>query len=557
MAGRRHAYGRRRHRAWLCACLRLGIVLAAVPSVSHPWSSRVWAGSRETERAREEAQKAAERAREQAREAGERSRERTRQSTEDEREDRSREGESRREQESDRERRTTGERESRRFRSQEHDEDDGPPKTVADMLRRMSGAPRKAPLGGLEHHLGELATPEVLAVGLSRTGISRARDLGFKIKPSPHSRVVRLFPPPGLDAIGARDLLRGDLPGERFGLNHAYRPYRSATGEKDDFAARAAGVRKATSGGCEAARCYGPGVIGWQSELRTCAKDIRIGVIDTSIDRDHPAFRGRHVEIGNFLAPGASRSVNWHGTGVLAILAGTPNSGTPGLVPDAHFFAADVYQSDENGLPVADTASLLRALEWMGESKVDVINMSMSGPRDELLERAIGDMSARGVVFVAAAGNGGPNAPPSYPAAYDPVIAVTAVDKSLRSYVHASHGTYIDVAAPGVGIWTAVPNALEGYHSGTSFAAPFVTAIVAAKLNDLQRKSKEGVLRALTIRDLGVAGRDRVYGHGLVVAPTGCSHEVAGGWMTTVVHGSATPLAAPASSLSVRPAGQR
>jgi hypothetical protein len=538
--------------------------------VLYPSSSGVWAGSREVERAREESQRAAERAREQAQEAAERSREQAqeaaersreqaRQSTELERADRSREGTatSRREQESGEERRGSREREGRSSRSREQEDDDGPPKTVLEMIRRMSGATRKGPIGHLDR-AGELASPEVLAVGLSRAGVARARGLGFNIRPSPHSRVMRMFPPPGLDAAAARDLLRADMPGDRFGLNHAYRPYRSATGENGDPTARARAVRNASIGGCDSARCYGPGVIGWQPELRTCAKNIRIGVIDTSIDRDHPAFNGLHVEVGNFLPSGASRTVNWHGTGVLAILAGNLNSGTPGLVPDAHFFAADVYQTDASGQPVADTASLLRAVEWMGESKVDVINMSMSGPRDELLDRAIGELSARGVVFVAAAGNGGPNAPPSYPAAYANVIAVTAVDKDLHSYVHASHGGYIDIAAPGVGIWTAVPNALEGFQSGTSFAAPYVTAIVAAVLKDLQGKAKQEVLRALTIRDLGQAGRDPVYGHGLAVAPTGCSPQgVASGWITSVVHTPALPSTVPASGVTVRPAGRR
>ena len=238
--------------------------------------------------------------------------------------------------------------------------------------------------------------------------------------------------------------------------------------------------------------------------MRSCAKNVRIGVIDTSIDLDHPAFAGRNIR-DRQLPPQRSRArdVNWHGTGVLAVLAGSPNSGTPGLIPDAHFFAADVYHADESGQPVADTASLLRAMEWMRASKVNVVNMSMSGPPDELLQKAIADMSARGVLFVAAAGNGGPDAPPSYPAAYEQVIAVTAVDKNLRGYIHANHGDYIDVAAPGVGIWTALPNVLEGYQSGTSFAAPHVTAILAAIHGQVQDKSKEGFLKALAIRDLG------------------------------------------------------
>jgi subtilisin family serine protease len=277
--------------------------------------------------------------------------------------------------------------------------------------------------------------------------------------------------------------------------------------------------------------------------LRSCTRNIRIGIIDTSIDRDHPAFRGRNVDIGNFLPDGAARTINWHGTGVLAVLAGSPDSGTPGLIPDAHFFAADVYHADEGGHPMADTASLLRALEWMRDSNVNVINMSMSGPYDELLQKAVADMSARGVLFVAAAGNDGPNAPPSYPAAYEQVIAVTAVDKNLRSYIHASHGDYIDVAAPGVGIWTAIPNLMEGYQSGTSFAVPHVTAILAAAQGQVQDKSKEGFLRALAIRDLGPAGRDPIYGRGLVTAPSGCfPGEEPSGWVADVVRTPAAHL---------------
>jgi hypothetical protein len=429
-------------------------------------------------------------------------------------------------------------------------EDNGPPKTVLDLIKRIT-APGT---NGHSDHSGlspMLANSEILAVGLSHAAIAKAHALGFKIGPSMHAPVVRLLPPAGIDSLSARDLLRAELPQDRIGLNYVYRPYHYATGENDDRSARAGGVRKATSGGCDAERCYGPAVIGWQSHLRSCSTNVRIGVIDTSIDRDHPAFKGRNVEIGNFLPAGATRTINWHGTGVLAVLAGSPSSGTPGLVPDAHFFAADVYHADETGQPIADTLSLLRAIDWMGASKVNVINMSMSGPSDELLQNSIADMSARGIVFVAAAGNGGPTAPPSYPAAYPQVIAVTAVDKYLRSYIHANHGDYIDVAAPGVDIWTALPNVLEGFQSGTSFAAPHVTAILATLHARVADKSKEGFLRALAIRDLGQAGRDRVYGRGLVLAPETCLPAAQPkGWTSDVARGPGTPWQATTSDLT-------
>ncbi len=83
------------------------------------------------------------------------------------------------------------------------------------------------------------------------------------------------------------------------------------------------------------------------------------------------------------------------------------------------------------------------------------------------------------MVIVAAAGNGGPKAAPAYPAAYNDVIAVTAIDRAKRAYRRAGRGEHIDLAAPGVDVWTAasVPGARA--KTGTSFATPFVTAAVA------------------------------------------------------------------------------
>jgi len=431
----------------------------------------------------------------------------------------------------------------REGRSDRGQDDDGPPKTVLDLIKRMT-KPRQAGPAGHGTAVSELASDHVLAVGLSSAALARTRELGFRVNHSSgrgHGRVAQLVPPPGLDAAAASELLRAEFPGSQVGLNYAYRPYRYATGEKGEGAARAQGVRQATFGGCNPERCYGPGVIGWRRDLRACAKDARIGIIDTAVDLGHPALKGRNIELGDFLPAAATPAAGSHGTGVLAILAGDPNSGTPGLVPDARFFAANVYRADEDGLPVTDTLSLLKAMDWMAASKVEVVNMSLSGPDDKLLERAIAEMSAGGVVFVAAAGNGGPAAPPSYPAAYANVVAVTAVDKDLRGYIHANHGEYIDIAAPGVGIWTALPNALEGYQSGTSFAAPHVTAILAAVQGQVRDKSKEGYLQVLSIRDLGPPGRDNIYGRGLALAPAVCSHnEKPGGWITSVVESSST-----------------
>jgi len=116
-------------------------------------------------------------------------------------------------------------------------------------------------------------------------------------------------------------------------------------------------------------------------------------------------------------------------------------------------------------------------------------------------------------------------------------VAVTAV----RGYIHANHGEYIDIAAPGVNIWTALPNALEGYQSGTSFAAPHVTAILATVRGRVREKSKEGYLKILSVRDLGPPGRDAIYSRSLVLAPANCPHnQRPGEWITSVVESSST-----------------
>jgi len=183
---------------------------------------------------------------------------------------------------------------------------------------------------------------------------------------------------------------------------------------------------------------------------------------------------------------------------------------------------ADIFHADADGQPASDTLSMLRALDWLEAEKVKIVNMSLSGPHDELVLRAIARLSAKGILLVAAAGNDGPGAGPSYPAAYNNVIAVTAVGKDLQNYRYANRGDYIDIAAPGVSIWTALPGSKVGYHSGTSFATPYVTAALAAIYNWRAVKSKPEALKQLAFKDLGAPGRDPIYGEGLLVAPTAC-----------------------------------
>ena len=125
------------------------------------------------------------------------------------------------------------------------------------------------------------------------------------------------------------------------------------------------------------------------------------------------------MRIGKFVPRGRKPAANWHGTGVLALLTGNLNTTTPGLIPGSEFYVANTFFADDDGNPIADSLSILNALDWMDAFDVNVLNLSIAGPRDPLVEEAIARLSKKGMIFVAAAGNNGPSAPPSYPAAYD------------------------------------------------------------------------------------------------------------------------------------------
>jgi subtilisin family serine protease len=276
-------------------------------------------------------------------------------------------------------------------------------------------------------------------------------------------------------------------------------------------------------------------MIGWQSELESCQAGLRIGMIDTGIDVDHPAFAGGAMVVKSFSPTNVAEESHAHATGVAALIIGNGRDSTPGLLPKSRLVAADVFYLDTKKNVITDTASLLRALEWLEQSGVGIVNMSFSGPEDRLIAEAIDRMSAKGIVFVAAAGNNGPGAPAAFPAAYANVVAVTAVDSRMKSYIKANHGSYIDVAAPGVKIWTATAGGKSGYQSGTSFAVPFVTAALAASQAFGTPSSAETWLTQAGIDDLGEPGTDAVFGRGLLKAPASCAAPSIGSDLLTAL----------------------
>lgn len=361
---------------------------------------------------------------------------------------------------------------------------------------------------------------DIAATHLTTAEIEKAKALGFKpvsetVMPLSNTSVQQLRAPSGMSRAQAQATLLQQMPLGKFAVNHTYHIFKDQEGDADK-----------PQGACADSSCMPATLIQWHNTLRSCTKDVKIGIIDTSFDLSHPAFRELKVSSGQFLGGEQPSPLDWHGTAVLSLLAGDPRSGTPGLIPDAHFLLATAFKTDASGNASTDSIRLVAALEWMDKLDVKYVNMSFSGPRDPMVEAVIQRMRREGVVFVAAAGNQGPVAPPSYPAAYPDVIAVTAVNRNGENYRHANRGSYIDVAAPGVDVLAALPDGRTGYKTGTSFAAPFVTAIVAtqqAASMTTRAVWKPEIMSHIAVRDLGPPGPDPIYGQGLVLAPAGCT----------------------------------
>ncbi len=240
---------------------------------------------------------------------------------------------------------------------------------------------------------------------------------------------------------------------------------------------------------------------------------LRIGMIDSDVDTTHPSLASARIQTRSFTPEGAELP-DFHGTAIASIIVADA-VGYKGLAPKAEVYAASVFENDRQRGEIASTVSLVRALDWLMSSGVDVVNVSLAGPPNRLLEAALGRAQEHGVLILAAAGNGGPVAQPMYPAAYDSVVAVTAVDAGGRVFRLANRGAYLDLAAPGVGLLHAKAGGGYTVSSGTSFAVPFA-ATAAARLRQLQPAANALELLYDSAEDLGPPGRDEIYGYGLL-----------------------------------------
>lgn len=171
-------------------------------------------------------------------------------------------------------------------------------------------------------------------------------------------------------------------------------------------------------------------------------------------------------------------------------------------------FVADVYGSDPAG---GNALAVAKGLDWLVGKGVRVVSVSLVGPANPLVARAVSAAQRKGAVIVAAVGNDGPAAPPAYPASYPGVIAVTGVDGRNRALIEAGRALHLDYAAPGADIFAQNAAGRPVKVRGTSFATPLVASRVALKLggNLAAKLDAEAI-------DLGAKGIDATYGRGLL-----------------------------------------
>lgn len=340
-------------------------------------------------------------------------------------------------------------------------------------------------------------TGEILLIDPSRESLEASKSLGFiPVRTIGLSDLgvtaVVLKTPRRLSTIQALRQLRRRDPSGRYDYNHLY-----------DFRPT-----------LEMKSPYRPG--GEEAPRRTLSNqsDLSIGVIDTAVFDGHPVLRGARIEQKTFHRSGAGAAAD-HGTAVISVLADNRD----GLLPKSRYFVAGVFGVAPQGDPVSSVVELANAIDWLADRDVAVINMSLAGPPNALLEVAVQRALAKGHAIVAAVGNSGPNSKPLFPAAYPGVIGVTATDVKQRIFRRAVQGGQVDFAAPGVSVRGANGgDAGESLYSGTSFATPYVAAQIALSLKRPNPSMAAAAVQSLTsrARDLGVPGRDDIFGFGLI-----------------------------------------
>ncbi|MFX1499059.1 MAG: S8 family serine peptidase [Promethearchaeota archaeon] len=248
---------------------------------------------------------------------------------------------------------------------------------------------------------------------------------------------------------------------------------------------------------------------------------IKVLVIDVGIDYNHFDLNDNYY--GGYDWQGGDNNpmdTNGHGTHCSGIIAAEDNdAGVIGIAPFAKIYMARVGVG-----PGIDSEYVKNAIYWGINNHVDIISMSLS--TYNILSQACQDAYNEGIVLVAASGNN--NGAISYPAKYDSVIAVGAINSGLTRASFSNYGSELDLVAPGVDIYSTVLNSNFDYMSGTSMACPMVAGVCALILctNPFMQPREVRWCLYNSTTDLGSSGWDQYYGWGLVNAEAAVNYAL-------------------------------
>ncbi|HWL35122.1 MAG TPA: S8 family serine peptidase [Frankiaceae bacterium] len=272
---------------------------------------------------------------------------------------------------------------------------------------------------------------------------------------------------------------------------------------------------------------YGPNMMGaptaW-GQVGYGSSSVVVSVIDTGIRRTHQDFNASRVLAGYDYHNGDSNPADDcdHGTHTAGTVAATTNNGIgvagmsqATILPYKVLSAPDIL-----GRCSGSAANIASAIRAAADNGAKVISMSIGGP-DATVERdAVQYAYSKGVILVAAAGNDGGSNSIDYPGAYPEVIAVAALESNKARASYSDGGPQLDIAAPGSNVLSTIDNSDSAYGtmSGTSMATPHVAGAIALALGCAPAgTTRATIVNTLysTAEDLGAAGRDDLYGHGL------------------------------------------
>jgi subtilisin family serine protease len=246
---------------------------------------------------------------------------------------------------------------------------------------------------------------------------------------------------------------------------------------------------------------------------------VKVAVVDTGINKRHRDLKANVKGGYNCIAESTNfNDDHGHGSHCAGIIAAVDNRiGVVGVAPEAWLYGVKVLDASGGGY----LSDIIEGIQWCVDNSMDVASMSFGGYGTwPTLQDACDAAWAAGVVLVAAAGNDAYLTPDMVPAGYSSVIAISATDSSDNLASFSNYGYEIELAAPGVSIYSTYLGNGYAYMSGTSMACPHVSGVAALILAVYPAYTNDQVRQTLqnTAEDLGAPGWDMYYGYGLVDA---------------------------------------